>query len=884
MKTKKAKQLNNESVETTPLMKQYNEVKAKYPDALLLFRVGDFYETFGSDAIKVSDILHIVLTSRNNGSAQMELAGFPYHSLDLYLPKLVRAGYRVAICDQLEKPEKGKKIVKRGVTNVVTPGLTIEDALLNTGVNNYLASVHRASQELFGLAFLDLSTGEFLVTEGNLSGIDTILQRFLPAEIIFSKGDKKFFQEIIQPGVSTFLLDDWIFNEVNGREKLLRHFNVNSLKGFGIDNLLAGQVAAGAILQYLELNENKLIGHITKITRIAQEDTMWMDKFTIHNLELLPDNRKDSRSLLEILDKCLTPMGSRMLKKWMLMPLLSRQKIERRQAIVQFFIESPELTKNLEIQFKKTGDLERIISKSAMGRIQPREILQLCRALEAGQKIKADLENTKNEFLNQIGDSFHSLVELASKIKLTIREDAPAIISKGNIVNDGVSKELDDYRYIIENNKQLMENILLQESTNSGVPNLKLGYNNVFGYYFEVTARHKQLQPPNHWIRKQTLTNAERYITEELKTLETKVIQAQTNIQLLEEQVYVALINDINEFIAELQNNCQHLATIDCLLSFANQAIIQDYCKPEFTDENTLEITKGRHPIIEVLYGHERQYIPNDLKLNEIENQILIITGPNMAGKSAILRQTGLIALMAQMGSYVPAAAVRMSIIDKLFTRVGASDNILGGESTFMVEMNETATIINNLSNDSLILLDEIGRGTSTYDGISIAWSLVEYLHDNPTGKPKTLFATHYHELNELEHKLDRVQNFKVAIQEYKEKVIFLYQLIPGNSEHSFGIHVARMAGLPNEIIRRATEVMTRLEDKSQGLNDFKIKDVLAQMPANSYQLSIFETSDPSIGAIRELLLELNPESMTPIECLIKLKELQNLAQASLVN
>lgn len=884
MKTKKAKQLNNESVETTPLMKQYNEVKAKYPDALLLFRVGDFYETFGSDAIKVSDILHIVLTSRNNGSAQMELAGFPYHSLDLYLPKLVRAGYRVAICDQLEKPEKGKKIVKRGVTNVVTPGLTIEDALLNTGVNNYLASVHRASQELFGLAFLDLSTGEFLVTEGNLSGIDTILQRFLPAEIIFSKGDKKFFQEIIQPGVSTFLLDDWIFNEVNGREKLLRHFNVNSLKGFGIDNLLAGQVAAGAILQYLELNENKLIGHITKITRIAQEDTMWMDKFTIHNLELLPDNRKDSRSLLEILDKCLTPMGSRMLKKWMLMPLLSRQKIERRQAVVQFFIESPELTKNLEIQFKKTGDLERIISKSAMGRIQPREILQLCRALEAGQKIKADLENTKNEFLNQIGDSFHSLVELASKIKLTIREDAPAIISKGNIVNNGVSKELDDYRYIIENNKQLMENILLQESTNSGVPNLKLGYNNVFGYYFEVTARHKQLQPPNHWIRKQTLTNAERYITEELKTLETKVIQAQTNIQLLEEQVYVALINDINEFIAELQNNCQHLATIDCLLSFANQAIIQDYCKPEFTDENTLEITKGRHPIIEVLYGHERQYIPNDLKLNEIENQILIITGPNMAGKSAILRQTGLIALMAQMGSYVPAAAVRMSIIDKLFTRVGASDNILGGESTFMVEMNETATIINNLSNDSLILLDEIGRGTSTYDGISIAWSLVEYLHDNPTGKPKTLFATHYHELNELEHKLDRVQNFKVAIQEYKEKVIFLYQLIPGNSEHSFGIHVARMAGLPNEIIRRATEVMTRLEDKSQGLNDFKIKDVLAQMPANSYQLSIFETSDPSIGAIRELLLELNPESMTPIECLIKLKELQNLAQASLVN
>lgn len=884
MKTKKAKQLNNESVETTPLMKQYNEVKAKYPDALLLFRVGDFYETFGSDAIKVSDILHIVLTSRNNGSAQMELAGFPYHSLDLYLPKLVRAGYRVAICDQLEKPEKGKKIVKRGVTNVVTPGLTIEDALLNTGVNNYLASVHRASQELFGLAFLDLSTGEFLVTEGNLSGIDTILQRFLPAEIIFSKGDKKFFQEIIQPGVSTFLLDDWIFNEVNGREKLLRHFNVNSLKGFGIDNLLAGQVAAGAILQYLELNENKLIGHITKITRIAQEDTMWMDKFTIHNLELLPDNRKDSRSLLEILDKCLTPMGSRMLKKWMLMPLLSRQKIERRQAIVQFFIESPELTKNLEIQFKKTGDLERIISKSAMGRIQPREILQLCRALEAGQKIKNDLENTKNEFLNQIGDSFHSLVELASKIKLTIHEDAPAIISKGNIVNNGVSKELDDYRYIIENNKQLMENILLQESTNSGVPNLKLGYNNVFGYYFEVTARHKQLQPPNHWIRKQTLTNAERYITEELKTLETKVIQAQTNIQLLEEQVYVALINDINEFIAELQNNCQHLATIDCLLSFANQAIIQDYCKPEFTDENTLEITKGRHPIIEVLYGHERQYIPNDLKLNEIENQILIITGPNMAGKSAILRQTGLIALMAQMGSYVPAAAVRMSIIDKLFTRVGASDNILGGESTFMVEMNETATIINNLSNDSLILLDEIGRGTSTYDGISIAWSLVEYLHDNPTGKPKTLFATHYHELNELEHKLDRVQNFKVAIQEYKEKVIFLYQLIPGNSEHSFGIHVARMAGLPNEIIRRATEVMTRLEDKSQGLNDFKIKDVLAQMPANSYQLSIFETSDPSIGAIRELLLELNPESMTPIECLIKLKELQNLAQASLVN
>ena len=675
-----------------------------------------------------------------------------------------------------------------------------------------------------------------------------------------------------------------MFNELTGREKLLRNFNVSSLKGFGIESMKAAQVAAGAILHYLELNQNKLISHITKLTRIAQEDTMWMDKFTIHNLELLPAGHSESRSLLEILDKCQTPMGSRMLKKWLLMPLLSVQRIQRRHDIVEAFIDDTTLARQLEAQLLKTGDLERILSKSAMGRIQPREILQLARGIEAGAVIKGLLQDTGTELLRQIGQSYHPLTELAQHIRKTIREDAPAVLSKGNLINAGVHTGLDEYRFIIENNRQMMEQILQQEAEASGVPNLKLGFNNVFGYYFEVTAKHKHMQAPGHWIRKQTLANAERYITDELKELEGKVLQAESSIQQLEEQIFFELIEQINEHIAHLQANCQQLATVDCLLAFASQAIIYNYCRPEFTDENVLEIKQGRHPIIEVLYGHDRQYIPNNLHLDDEENQILIITGPNMAGKSAILRQTGLIALMAQMGSFVPATALRMRIIDKLFTRVGASDNILGGESTFMVEMNETASIINNLSENSLILLDEIGRGTSTYDGISIAWSLVEYLHDNPSGRPKTLFATHYHELNELEHKLERVRNFKVAIQEYKDKVIFLYQLVPGNSEHSFGIHVARMAGLPAEIIRRASEVMARLEDKSMGLKDQKVRDILTQLPANNYQLSIFETSDPSIGAIRELLLELNPDTMTPIECLIKLKELQNLAQNSLVN
>ncbi|HQW12649.1 MAG TPA: DNA mismatch repair protein MutS [Saprospiraceae bacterium] len=883
---KAVSKLKKSEQELTPLMSQYYDVKAKYPDALVLFRVGDFYESFGEDAVSVAGILNIILTARNNGGVNVELAGFPYHSLDVYLPRLVRAGYRVAICDQLEKPVKGKKLVRRGVTNVVTPGLTIDETLLQQGKNNYLASLHRENENWYGISFLDLSTGEFIVSEGEPQVIDSLLQRFLPAEIIFAKKDKKLFQAQFQSKCSTFSLDDWVYHSTTGAEKLLQHFKVASLKGFGIDSLNAAITAAGAILYYLELNENKAISHINKISRIPREEYMWLDKFTIRNLELVPDQQSESKSLLEVLDKCYTPMGSRRLKKWILMPLLSREKILSRQEIVGFFIEDPDLSRDIGTELRRIGDLERLVTKSAMGKIQPREILMLSRAIEASEELRARLVSTGKEHLNRISESINPCISLSRLIRKTISEDAPAIVSKGNFILPGNHEELDEYRYIIANNREMMAQILANESKLSHIPNLKLGFNNVFGYYFEVTARHRHIEPPEHWIRKQTLANGERYITPELKELELKVLEAESKIQELEEKIFLELIISINEHISTLQANCDQLSKLDCLLSFATQAVQYNYTKPILEEGDCLEIIQGRHPIIEVLYGHDRQYIPNDLFLDPDESQVLIITGPNMAGKSAILRQTGLIALMSQMGSYVPAKAVKLGLIDKLFTRVGASDNILGGESTFMVEMNETASIINNISHNSLILLDEIGRGTSTYDGISIAWALAEYIHDNLAGRPKTLFATHYHELNELENKLERVKNFKVAIKELKSKIVFLYQLVPGSSEHSFGIHVAKMAGLPLSVTNRAQDIMKRLEEQSMagnGNHPDKIKAILTQLPAHNYQLSIFETSDPSIGAIRELLLQLNPEAMTPIECLIKLKELQNLAQSSLV-
>ncbi len=878
------KQDQKKGGELTPLMQQYHEVKGKYPGAIVLFRVGDFYETFGSDAVKVSEILNIVLTSRNNGGSDVELAGFPNHSLDIYLPKLVRAGYRVAICDQLEKPTKGKKLVERGVTSVVTPGLTLDESLLDNGSNNYLASLHYADADHWGVALLDISTGEFIIDEGNLQAIESLFQRFRPSELIYNKADRKAIESQFQDKYSTFKMDEWIYHESTAQEKLLQHFKVASLKGYGIQEMNLAQVAASAILYYLEINENKSIGHINKISRIPREEYMWLDRFTIRNLELIPEVT-DSRSLLEVIDHCHTPMGSRMLKKWLLMPLLDIEAIKARQTIVHYLLEDRILSEKLNVLLKRIGDLERLLSKSAMGRIQPREVNTLCDAIETSALCRQELISTDKPELQMIGEAINPCISLSQQIRQIIKKDAPALVTKGNFICDGVNTELDEYRYLIANNKEIMARILEKESEASGIPNLKIGFNNVFGYYFEVTQKHKHTVMPDYWIRKQTLTNSERYITEEIKQLEDKILHAEQNIQEIEEQIFHKLTLTINEHIALLQANCLQIAALDCQGAFAHQAVQFNYCRPEFNTESRLEIKQGRHPIIEVLYGHEKNYIPNDLYMDADSPQIIIITGPNMAGKSAILRQTGLICLLSQIGSYVPAMAADIPIIDKLFTRVGASDNIMGGESTFMVEMNETASIINNLSDKSLILLDEIGRGTSTYDGLSIAWALVEYLHDNPTGRPKTLFATHYHELNELGNKLERVENFHVAVKELSDRIVFLYQLLPGGSEHSFGIHVAKMAGLPEDIIQRAQIILKQLENsslKKEGNKKEKIREALSNLSVNSYQLSIFETSDPSIGAIRELLLALNTDTMTPVECLLKLKELQNLVVESL--
>ncbi len=871
---------------STPLMRQYNEIKAKYPDALLLFRVGDFYETFGSDAVKVASILGIVLTSRNNGGSDVELAGFPYHSLDIYLPRLVKEGYRVAICDQLEKPSKEKKIVARGVTNVITPGLTLDDSILHSKSNNYLCAIHIANDNEYGVSFLDLSTGEFLVAEGNQAIMESLFQRFHPAEIIFCKKDKRKIHGIIRDQWPVFHIDDWVFVHETAYNKLLNHFKVISLKGFGLEFMINAHIAAGAILHYLEMNENRAINHINKLTKIPQEDYMWLDRFTIQNLELVNELHTEGKSLVDVLDHCSTPMGTRMMRKWILLPLLSIELIESRLNIVEYFVENKDLSLQLNNNLKQIGDLERLISKSAMGKIQPREVLQIKKALTCSSHVQQILSDTNEDDLIIISELINPCQHLIKLIEETIKESAPTLVLKGNFINDGVSKELDEYRYLVSHSKEVMEKMLSKETAGSGIPNLKLGFNNVFGYYFEVTARHKNVAIPENWIRKQTLANAERYITEELKELEVKILHAENAMQDIEVNLFTHLIIKINEYIENVQSTCAQLGKLDCLLSFAHQARLYNYNKPTFNNSGRIEIVQGRHPIIESMLGHEKNYIPNDLILDQDHQQIIILTGPNMAGKSAVLRQTGLIALMAQTGSFVPAQSASLSIVDKLFTRVGASDNITGGESTFMVEMNETASIMNNLTDKSLILLDEIGRGTATYDGISIAWALAEFLHDNETGRPKTLFATHYHELNELSHKLERVKNFNVAVKETKDKVIFLYKLVEGGSEHSFGIHVAKMAGMPQRIIDRSTEIMHQLEEKSitlSGSNKKQTKQILQALKAPVYQLSIFETDDPVIGEIRNILLDLQPEIMTPIDCLIKLKELQELVQKSIL-
>ncbi len=853
----------------TPLMKQYNSIKAKYPDALLLFRVGDFYETFGADAIKTSEILGIVLTARNNGASKIELAGFPHHALDTYLPKLVRAGQRVAICDQLEDPSKTKKIVKRGVTELVTPGVSLNDQVLDHRSNNFLAALHFTKKNI-GVAFLDISTGEFLTTQGSAEYIDKLLQSFAPTEVIFQRQFRQKFEELFGTSFYTFMLEDWVFNEDYAREKLLAHFGTASLKGFGVEDLHEGIVAAGAALQYLYDTAHNDIGHITKINRIEEDKYVWLDRFTIRNLELLYSPNENATTLLDILDKTITPMGSRMMRRWLTLPLKNITEINRRLGIVDFFLHNEEQRENFRQHIKEIGDLERILSKVATQRVNPRELLQLKNALQAIEPIKLAAQNSDNEYLQIIGEKLNPCNWLSDKIENEINPEAPVNLLKGNVIKQGVNEELDELRQIITSGKDALIEVQQREIEKTGIPSLKIGYNNVFGYYIEVRNTHKD-KVPETWIRKQTLTQAERYITEELKEYEAKILGADEKIAALESAIYAEIVEQTAKFIEPIQLNAHLIAQIDCLLSFAHIAQANNYTKPEINETKVLDIKSGRHPVIEQQLPIGQEYVANDVYLDDTTQQIMMITGPNMSGKSALLRQTALIVLMAQIGSYVPAQHASIGLVDKVFTRVGASDNISQGESTFMVEMNETASILNNLSDRSLILLDEIGRGTSTYDGISIAWAIAEYLHQHPA-KPKTLFATHYHELNEMTNTLPRIKNFNVSVKEHNNKIIFLRKLKPGGSEHSFGIHVAKMAGMPSKMLQRANEILSLLENNmSKEKNATNIKTA----PKEEYQLSIFQLDDPVLQNIKEELINIDINTLTPVEALMKLNEIK---------
>lgn len=858
----------------TPLMQQYNKIKTKYPDAILLFRVGDFYETFHTDAITTANTLGIVLTKRSNGSAsEMELAGFPHHALDTYLPKLVRAGYRVAICEQLEDPKLTKTIVKRGVTELITPGVALNDKILDHKTNNFLASVY-SEKELWGVAFIDISTGEFFCTEGKKNYVDNLLQSFKPAEIILSKKLVKEFKETISNTFYTYPIDEWIYQPAFGRETLQKHFGTNSLKGFGIDELEAGITAAGAIIHYLGETQHPNLQHINAISRLHQDKYVWLDKFSIRNLELISSGQ-GGKSLIDILDATTSPMGSRLLKRWMVLPLLDKSAIDERLEIVTYFILNNETATQLKNYVRQIGDLERLISKVPLGKINPREVVQLKRALAALQPIKEAGAKADNAVLNKLSDQINPCEILRNKIEKELLEEAPAILQKGNVIAEGVSKDLDELRYITRSGKDLILDIQKREVERTGISSLKVGFNNVFGYYLEVTNTHKD-KVPTDWIRKQTLANCERYITEELKQLEEKVLGAEEKIQALEEKIFGELVTYIADYIKPIQVNASVIAKLDCLIAFAEIAQRNNYVKPEINESLKIEITEGRHPVIEKLLPLGENYVANDIYLDNESQQVLIITGPNMAGKSALLRQTALICLMAQMGSFVPATKAKIGIIDKVFTRVGASDNISSGESTFMTEMNESASIMNNISERSLILLDEIGRGTSTYDGISIAWSIAEFLHNNPTAKPKTLFATHYHELNELAEKYPRIKNFHVATKEAGQKVIFLRKLVAGGTQHSFGIHVAKMAGMPKAIVDRANEILQELEQKHIA-NDGSQK--VKKIDAKNYQLSFFQLDDPKLVKIREAIEGLDINTLTPVEALMKLNELKNIVE-----
>ena len=856
----------------TPLMKQYNAIKVKHPDAMLLFRVGDFYETFGEDAKKAAQVLGIVLTKRGAGSeSETALAGFPHHSLNTYLPKLVKAGMRVAICDQLEDPKMTKTIVKRGVTELVTPGVALNDEVLHAKTNNFLAALHFGKKQL-GVSFLDVSTGEYLVAQGNAEYVDKLLQNFSPSEVLVEKRNRQHYVELFEDRFYTFYLDDWVFQPEYANETLQNHFQVKTLKGYGIEDVTDGIIAAGAVLFYLSETQHKQLSHIQSIARIAEDNYVWMDRFTVRNLELYRGTSVNSVTLLDVIDATISPMGGRLLKRWMALPLKNLKKIQQRHETVKYIIDSDAFLDLISYQLKQISDIERLISKVATGKASPREVVLLKNSLKAILPIKEAAEKSKNPSVKQIGQHLNNCNDLIAKISNTLFDDAPVNIHKGNAISNNVSQELDDLRTIANSGKQYLEDMVTRETERTGISSLKIAFNNVFGYYIEVRNTHKD-KVPEEWVRKQTLVNAERYITEELKEYETKILGAEEKIQSLEVEIFAKLIHYIINFIQPIQKNASGIAELDCLLSFAKTAIDNNYVRPVLDESTDLEIKNGRHPVIEKQLPIGEDYIANDVVLNRNQQQIIMITGPNMSGKSAILRQTALIVLLAQMGSYVPAQNARIGIVDKIFTRVGASDNISMGESTFMVEMNETASILNNISERSLVLLDEIGRGTSTYDGISIAWAIAEFLHEHPS-RAKTLFATHYHELNDMTETFERIKNFNVSVKELKDTIIFLRKLIAGGSNHSFGIHVAKLAGMPNMVIHRANKILAKLEKNH---SNKEVKDTLKSVQHEEMQLSFFQLDDPLLEDLKEEILTTNIDTLTPIEALMKLNEIKRM-------
>ncbi len=859
----------------TPLMRQYNQFKAKHPDAILLFRVGDFYETYGEDAVKSSKILGITLTRHGKGASQTELAGFPHHALDTYLPRLVRAGYRVAICEQLEDPKLTKTLVKRGIIELVTPGVSINDKVLEQRENNFLAAIHLTDKQS-GIAFLDISTGEFYIAEGNNEYLDKLFQNFKPMELVIQKGKTQTFKQNFGEKMLLTQLDDWVFKTDYTRELLTKHFHTKSLKGFGVEDLPLGIIAAGAALHYIYETQNHKIQHITKISRIEEDLYVWLDKFTIRNLELIHSSNENAVTLLDVLDETQTPMGSRMLRKWILMPLKEKSLIDERLSVVEYLINNQDFTFQLTDILKQMGDLERMVSKIATGKINPREALQLATSLRAAEQLKALCEKAQSPILKEIADKLNPCVNVCKRIEKEIREDPPVVPSKGGIFQRGVNAELDELTDLATNSRGILADIQQREAEKTGINSLKIGFNNVFGYYLEVTNTYKS-KVPAEWTRKQTLTGSERYITEELKELETKILTAQEKILEIEVRLYNELVVSLADYIPIIQNNARLAARLDVLNAFAYCAVQYQYTKPTISNFQSIDIKDGRHPVIERQLPPEEPYIANDIYLDTDKQQIIVITGPNMSGKSALLRQTALITLMAQMGCYVPARECTIGIVDKIFTRVGASDNISTGESTFMVEMNETANILNNVTNRSLVLLDEIGRGTSTYDGISIAWSIAEYLHENPLHHAKVLFATHYHELNDMAAQFPRIKNYHVSVKELDNKVYFLRKLEEGGSEHSFGIHVARMAGMPPAVLRRAEEILKQLED-SRARREEKGEEVHIEKPKDdSYQLSFINLDDPLLLEVKETIVGLDINSLTPVEALMKLNEIQQL-------